>query len=86
MTFFDSDFFTALPKPVDSATPSGTALKPLTFAAADSATKSLPALANSSFALGNCIQPITWLWSSRPPASSSSYCAPVHDDCTTAQG
>ena len=52
MTFFDAWRLIVLVKLTDALTPSGTALNPLTLAAADSAAKSLPALANSSLRLG----------------------------------
>ncbi len=66
--------------------PSGTALNPLCFAASDSAAKSLPAAAKISFARSSWIQATISLWSIWLLASSSSCCAPVHDERTTAQG
>ena len=85
MTFFDAWRLIVLVKLTDALTPSGTALNPLTLAAADSAAKSLPALANNSFALASCIQPIADDWSMWSPFSSSSSCGPVQLDWTTPQ-
>jgi hypothetical protein len=70
ITYFDAWRRIVLLKLTFAFTPSGTALKPLTFAAADRAAKSLPALANSASAAGFWIQPIAFDWSIWSPGVS----------------
>jgi hypothetical protein len=77
------DIFLAiwLSKLSDALTPvSGTALKPFCFAASRSASKSLPAPANSAFALSSWIQPLAAVWSAPPFVLSARYWVPVQHD------
>jgi hypothetical protein len=74
-----------LSKLTDAFSPKSTGLNPFTFAAAASASKSLPALANSLRAASSWIQPCAALSVMCPSAASATCSAPVLLERTTFQ-
>src|SRR3546814_18916044 len=86
MTLRDIFFEISLSKLKLAFTPvSGTGLNPFFLAASLSASKSCPALANNSFALGSWIQPLATVWSAPPFLLSARYWVPVLLDSTRSE-